>query len=297
MKIGFIGLGAMGAPMAQNLIAARHEVALWNRTRAKAEAVAAGKAQVAATPAEATRSAAAVVTMLADDAALAEVMYAPGGVREALAPDAVHVSMSTISVEFSRGLAGVHRERGQHYVAAPVFGRPEAAAARRLTIIAAGAAAALARCQPIFDAVGHRTFVVGEEPGRANLVKLSGNFMIAAMLETLSEAFALVRKSGIDPEQWLDIMTETLFPAPIYKSYGSLMARRQFSPPGFRLVLGLKDVQLVLAAAGEQTVPMPLASLVRDSALAAVAAGLGDQDWAALARVAEARAGISDSSA
>ena len=200
--------------------------------------------------------------------------------------------MSTISVALSDRLAEAHRNAGQAYVAAPVFGRPEAAAAAKLFIVAAGAEGALAHCQPLFDAMGQRTFVVGDKPSSANLVKLSGNFLLAAMIECLGEAFALVRKGGIEPHLYLEILTNTLFSAPAYKTYGTIIANQQYEPAGFKMSLGLKDIRLALAAADALAAPMPVASLVHDHFLAGVAQGAGDSDWSALARLAAANAGL-----
>ena len=292
MKIGFIGLGNMGLPMARNLLKAGHELTVYNRTPQKAQPLQADGAKVAATPAEAALTAEAVITMLADDAAVEAVVSGHDGILQAMRPGALHVGMSTISVELSRRLAKLHEDRGQAYCAAPVFGRPQAAEAAALFVVAAGAPEAVERCAPIFSAVGKKTFVVGADASQANLVKLSGNFLIVAMMGSLAQAMALVRKHGIDPTRWLDVMTEALFPAPIYKSYGGMMAREQFTPAGFRLLLGLKDVHLLLEAAERAAVPMPIASALRDDLIAGVAHGMGDDDWSSLARVASERAGL-----
>jgi 3-hydroxyisobutyrate dehydrogenase-like beta-hydroxyacid dehydrogenase len=292
MQIGFIGLGHMGSGMARNLIKAGHTVIAYNRTRDKAEALQREGAQVAERPAEAARSAA-VITMLADDEAVEAVTFGPDGILAALPPGAIHISMSTISVALSERLAAAHAKAGQGYVAAPVFGRPEAAAAAKLFIVAAGAAKAVATCQPLFDALGQKTFVFGEEPPKANFVKLSGNFLIASIIESLGEAVALARKAGIDPKPYVDFLTSTLFAAPVFKTYGGLIAAEQYSPPGFRAVLGLKDIRLALAAAEGQKVPMPVASLVRDHLLSLIAQGGADLDWSALGQLAARNAGLS----
>jgi 3-hydroxyisobutyrate dehydrogenase-like beta-hydroxyacid dehydrogenase len=189
-------------------------------------------------------------------------------------------------------LAEAHRKGGHGYVAAPVFGRPEAAAAAKLFIVAAGADEALARCRPLFDALGQRNFVIGARPSEASLVKLTGNFLIASVLESLGEAFALIRKAGIDPERFLDVMTNSLFAAPLYRTYGTIIAEDKDPADGFRMSLGLKDLRLVLAAADAETVPMPIASLIRDHFIEAVAEGQGDSDWSGLGRLALRRAGI-----
>jgi 3-hydroxyisobutyrate dehydrogenase-like beta-hydroxyacid dehydrogenase len=291
MDVGFIGLGQMGQAIALNLVKAGHRVVVYNRTRAKAEALAAQGAQVAESMADACRRPV-LITMLADDAAVEGVFFGSGNGLSALGKGAVHISMSTISVALSERLAEAHRTAGQSYVAAPVFGRPEAAAAAKLFVVAAGPEATLAQCQPLFDAIGQRTFVVGDKPSAANLVKLSGNFLLAAVIECLGEAFALTRKGGVDPHLYLEILTSTLFSAPAYKTYGTIIANQRYEPAGFKMTLGLKDIRLALAAADALATPMPVASLVHDNFLAGVGRGEGDSDWAALARLAAANAGL-----
>jgi 3-hydroxyisobutyrate dehydrogenase-like beta-hydroxyacid dehydrogenase len=291
MDVGFIGLGHMGAPMALNLLKAGHRVTVYNRTRGKAEALAREGAQVAERVADACHGDV-LITMLSDDRAVEDVVFSEGGALNALDRNAIHISMSTISVALSDRLAEAHGKAGQGYVAAPVFGRPEAAAAARLFIIAAGADGTIARCQPLFDAMGQQTFVISAKPSEANLVKLTGNFLIASMLESLGEAFALVRKSGLDPHRYLNILTSTLFSAPVYRTYGSIIAEDRLPADGFKMSLGLKDMRLALAAADARTVPMPVASLVRDHFIEAVAQGKGDADWSGLAQLAARRAGL-----
>jgi 3-hydroxyisobutyrate dehydrogenase-like beta-hydroxyacid dehydrogenase len=291
MDVGFIGLGRMGTPMALNLLNAGHRVTVYNRTLAKAEALAPRGAHVAGRVADACRGDF-LITMLSDDAAVEDVVFGEGGALAALGRNAIHISMSTISVALSDRLAEAHAKAGQGYVAAPVFGRPEAAAAAKLFIIAAGADAALVRCQPLFDVLGQETFVIGARPSMANLVKLSGNFLIASVLESLGEAFALVRKSGIDPQRYLDILTRTLFSASVYRTYGPIIAAGSVPANGFRISLALKDMRLALAAADASAVPMPVASLIRDHFIEAVAQGEGNADWSGLARLAARRAGL-----
>jgi 3-hydroxyisobutyrate dehydrogenase-like beta-hydroxyacid dehydrogenase len=291
MNIGFIGLGAMGSPMAENLLKAGHTVTAYNRTRARAEALTAKGAQVAATPAEACRGDV-VITMLADDAALEAVALGPGGILASLPAGAIHIGLSTISVALSERLAEAHRRAGSVYIAAPVFGRPEAAAAAKLFVVAAGPAAAIARCRLIFEAIGQKTYEVGEKAFAANVIKLSGNFMLAAMVEGLGEALALVRKHGLDPAQFLELITSSIFTAPAYKIYGSIMVREAYQPAGFKVPLALKDLRLMLAAGEAAGVPLPLASLVRDHAIAAIARGYGDWDWSAVAKIAAENAGL-----
>lgn len=291
MDVGFIGLGHMGAAMARNLLKAGHRVWAYNRTRAKAEALAREEAQVAASIAKACE-AEVLITMLADDAALEAILFGEDGILNALPQNRIHVSMSTISVGLSERLARLHQEKGQLYVAAPVFGRPEAAAAAKLFIVTAGPAQALEICRPLFDALGQKTFVTSEKPPDANLVKLAGNFLIAATIESLGEAIALVRKAGIDPHLFVEILTGTLFSAPVHKTYGGLIADENYEPAGFSMTLGLKDLRLALAAAEQLNVPLPIASLVRDHFLSGLAQGQGGSDWAALARLSAKTAGL-----
>lgn len=291
MDVGFIGLGQMGRAIALNLVKAGHRVAAYNRTRARAEALASEGAEIADSVADAARRPV-VITMLADDHAVEEVFFGEGKGLSALGAGAVHISMSTISVALSERLVEAHRKAGHAYVAAPVFGRPEAAAAAKLFVVAAGPQETLTRCQPLFDAIGQRTFVIGDEPPAANLVKLSGNFLIAAMIESLGEAVALVRKGGVDPHRYVEILTNTLFSAPAYKTYGTIIANEQYEPAGFKMTLGLKDIRLALAAADTLAAPMPVASLVHDHFLAGVAQGAGESDWAGLARLAAQNAGL-----
>jgi 3-hydroxyisobutyrate dehydrogenase-like beta-hydroxyacid dehydrogenase len=230
--------------------------------------------------------------MLSDDHAVEEVVFDPGQVLATLPRGSVHVSSSTISVALSRKLAAVHQQHGQHYLSVPVFGRPEAAAAAKLFIVAAGDAKQIERCRPLFEAMGQKTFVAGDEPPMANVIKVAGNFLITAVMEGLAEAFALARKSNVDAGQMLEILTGSLFPAPLFKNYGAMIAQEKFEPVGFKLRLGAKDNRLVLSAAEEAGVPMPLASLVRDHFIAAMAQGMADSDWAAVAKIIYRNAGL-----
>jgi 3-hydroxyisobutyrate dehydrogenase-like beta-hydroxyacid dehydrogenase len=290
MKAGFIGLGNMGLPMARNLLKAGHDVTVYHRTRERAESLRAEGASIANQAGDACGSDV-LITMLADDRAMRTVVFGEQLIPR-LATGAVHVSMSTISVALAKELAQTHTEAGSQFISAPVFGRPEAAEAAKLAIVAAGPAKAIEKCQPLLDAMGHRTFVVGEEASKANTVKLSGNFLILSVIESLGEAYALLRKSGVAPEQFLEIMTSTLFAAPVYKTYGNLIAKEQFLPAGFKLSLGLKDVSLVLAAAADARAPMPVASLVRDHILAAIARNGEDLDWSSFSRISAENAGL-----
>lgn len=292
MRVGFIGLGNMGSAMARNLIKAGHALTVYNQTKARAEELRPLGATVAGTPGEAASDAEALITMVTDDRAVEDVAFGRGHVLDALPSGAIHISMSTISVALSRRLAAAHGDKKQHYVAAPVFGRPDAAAAARLFIAAAGPADQIARCQVLFDAMGQKTFVVGSDAPAASLVKVTANFLITTVIESLGEAFALIRKSGVDPEKFLEVLTESLFASPVYRTYGGMIAADNFEPVGFSMRLGRKDNRLVLAAAEETAVPMPMASLIRDRMLTATAQGLGEADWAAIARISLREAGL-----
>jgi 3-hydroxyisobutyrate dehydrogenase-like beta-hydroxyacid dehydrogenase len=230
--------------------------------------------------------------MLADDAAVEALVLGRDGAADGLPRGAVHASMSTISPALSRTLAKEHAARGQQYVAAPVFGRPEAAAAAKLTIVAAGAAAAVERCRPLFQAMSQAVEVLGEDPPAANVLKIGGNFLLAAAIEALGEAYALMRKHGIEPARFLEIANGRLLRSPVYENYGKLIAEERYQPAGFKLRHGLKDTRLALAAGDEVEVAMPIAGLVRDQYLSAMAWGWGDIDWAGLARVSAVDAGL-----
>lgn len=291
MRIGFIGLGQMGSGMAGRLIGAGHEVSVYNRSPARAEPLVAKGARFASTPADAAKGDA-VVTMVAEDSALEAVVYGAEGILGALPKGAIHVSCSTISVALAERLTADHEKAGQRFVAAPVFGRPPAAATGQLFVAAAGEAGALTDAAPIFAAIGQRTFTLSDKPSAANLVKLSGNFLIACVIETLGEAMALVEKDGIDPHQYLEFLTSTLFSAPVYKTYGTLIADRAFEPAGFAAPLGQKDIRLVLAAAEALQVPMPAASLLRDRLLTLRATHGEEIDWSAMGALAARDAGM-----
>ena len=290
MKIGFIGLGNMGSAMAMNLLKAGHNVTVYNRTAQKAKPLIDQGAHPAADPAETSR-ADVVFTMLADDRAVESVSFGESGILAHLQPGSVHISSSTISVDLSQKLAAAHEKQNQRFIAAPVFGRPEAAAAGDLIVVVAGRADAIDRCTPLFDVIGQRTFRFGLQPSAANLIKLSGNFLIASVLESLSEAMALVGKAGIDQHEYVDFLTSTLFAAPVYKTYGVLIADRKFQPAGFAAPLGLKDVRLTLAAGEQFRVPLPLASLIRDRFLALLARGGDSLDWSAISQIAVEESG------
>jgi 3-hydroxyisobutyrate dehydrogenase-like beta-hydroxyacid dehydrogenase len=292
MNLAFLGLGNMGLPMARNLHNAGHRVVVWNRTISKADQLRAEGVTVAASVAEAVRGADTVVSMMADDHAVSTVTLGLGGIAENLAPNAIHVSCSTISVALSQTLAAEHTKRGQRYVSAPVFGRPEAATAAKLFIVAAGEAPDLERCKPIFGAIGQRTFVIGPKPELANVMKLCGNFLILTTIESLGESIALARKYGIDAHEFVDFLTNTLFGAPVFKNYGAIIADERYQPAGFKMRLGLKDVRLAMAAAETVDVALPMASVVRDHILTALGRGMEDLDWSATAKLAAENAGL-----
>ena len=276
--------------MAANLLRAGHEITVYNRTPGKERALVEQGAHAAGQVADACRGEA-VMTMLADDGAVEGVVFGDQGVIGSLGTGAIHLSMSTISVALSEELAAAHAKAGQRFVAAPVFGRPDVAAAGKLFIVAAGAPDAVTACSPLFEALGQKTFSFGDEPQAANLIKLSGNFLLAAVIEGLGEAMALVGKAGIDRRQYLELLTSTLFTAPVYKTYGGLIAEEKFEPAGFAAPLGYKDIRLMLAAADRLRVPMPVASLLRDRFLTLLAQGGEALDWSGIGQLAAKDAG------
>ncbi|MBV9302961.1 MAG: NAD(P)-dependent oxidoreductase [Acidobacteriaceae bacterium] len=291
MKIGYIGLGKMGSGIARNLLRAGHELIVFNRTGEKAEALAGEGAHIAGSLGEACREREAVMTMLADDPAVAGVVFGEHGIASSLEPESVHISQSTISTRLAKQLASEHRNRGHEFVSAPVFGRPEIAEAGKLVVVVAGDRKTVERCRPLFDAIGRATFIAGSEPWQANAVKLCGNFMIASMIEAFSEAYATLRKCAVDHHLFREVMNE-LFGSPIYKNYGRIVADQEFDPPGFTLMLGLKDIRLVLEAAEDVNAPMPLASVIRNHMISGVAQGQEDLDWSSIARVLARNAGL-----
>jgi len=284
----------MGSGMAANLVRAGHDVTVFNRSADRRRPLVDLGAREAATVAEACKGDV-VITMLADDAALQLVALGEQGIVGRLRKGGTHISMSTVSIEMIRNLTKAHEGAGQRFVAAPVFGRPEMAAAAKLFIVAAGDADAIRACQPLFDALGQRTFQLGIEPAAASLVKLSGNFLLAATIETLGEALALVRKAGIDPGTFIDLLTSTLFPAPAYRTYGTLIAEGKFQPAGFAASLGHKDVRLVLGASESLRVPMPVASLLNERFVRLLAQGREQLDWSAIGQLAAEDAGLAAS--
>lgn len=289
MNIGFLGLGTMGRPMAANLVKAGHHVRVWNRSQEPVAALAAEGAFAAATPQEASNDAEIVVSMLADDEATRAVVI-DGGALEAMTPGSVHINMATVSVACARDLERRHHDKGVRYVAAPVLGRVNVAEAGQLNILAAGDPGALRDVQPIFDILGQKTWVFGDRPEQANAVKLAVNTMIAAAIGAMGEGIALSQGYGIPKADFVDLITSTIFSAPVYKGYGGAIAEERFEPAGFKLALGLKDVRLTMEAAESAHVPLPIASVLRDNHLDSLAHGEGHWDWAALARVSTRRA-------
>ncbi|TRW16730.1 NAD(P)-dependent oxidoreductase [Glacieibacterium frigidum] len=285
MKIGFIGLGQMGSAIAANLLAAGHELSVWNRSPEKAQPLVDTGARLAASPADAAQGEV-VMTLLADDAALEAVVYGANGI---LGSPALHVSHSTISIALAERLTA---DQSDGFVSAPVFGRPAAAQGAKLFVAAAGDGKALDLCEPLFAAIGQRTFRIGDHPPAANLVKLSGNFMIMAAVEAMAEAMTLAEKGGVPPAVLLEVLTGTLFDAPVYHSYGAILLEQKFRPAGFAAPLGLKDMGLADAAATTFKVPMPILGIVRDHLRAVIAQEGDDIDWAATALAVRRAAGL-----
>jgi len=291
MNLAFIGLGKMGTGIAHNLLRAGHKLAVYNRSPEKAQALAEEGALVANSPADACREVEAVMTMVSDDHALDQVVFGKDGIAAAMKDNCVHISHSTISTAMARRLSAEHTQRKQGFLSAPVFGRPEAAEAKKLLVLAAGPRDLIERCRPLLDAIGRQTFVVGAEPWQANITKLCGNFMIISAIEAFGEASATLRKAEVAPEMFLEVMT-ALFGSPVITNYGRAIVEEKFEPAGFALRLGLKDVRLMLAASEECTAPMPLASVVRDQFIAALAHGQGEKDWSSVSQVAARAAGL-----
>jgi 3-hydroxyisobutyrate dehydrogenase-like beta-hydroxyacid dehydrogenase len=291
MKVGFIGLGHMGTAMAARVLRAGHEVTVHNRTPSKAQALIDQGALLAARVADACNGDV-VITMLADDDAVEDVVFGESGVLQSLGERTIHVSMSTTGVALSKRLADTHANAGLRFVAAPVFGRPEVAAQGKLFIVAAGKPDVIEACMPLFNAIGQKTTRIGEVPQAANLVKLSGNFITASVMEALSEAMALIRKGGIDPHRYFELLTSTLFTCPVFTNYGVVIANGKRQPGGFAASLGEKDMRLALAAAQTLRVPMPLASLVHDRLQTLIARGGEQVDFSALGQLAANDAGL-----
>lgn len=293
--VGFVGLGAMGLPMARNLLKAGYGVRVFNRTVSRAEGLSTQGATVLTSPRAVAEQAPIVVSIMADDAALESVALGPNGILAGLTKDGIHVDMSTVSPDASKMLSQRYRERGVHYIAAPVFGRPEAAAAAKLWICPAGPSAVVERCRPLFNAMGQGVIVVGEDPHLANVLKLVGNFFVISAIETLSEALTLAEKSGLKADTVLEVV-KALLPGPLFQGYGGRMARSEFVPPGFVLRLGLKDVGLMRKLAEQGSAPLPIADIMHEHLRAAAAKGRGELDWGAVITVVRELAGLAPGS-
>lgn len=291
MKAAMIGLGSMGLPMAQNLLKAGVELTVWNRTKSRADELIAKGARWAETPAQAAQGQQIVITMVSKDSVLEEVTLGEHGFARVLKNGAVHVSMSTVSAETSEKLQAAHQAEGAHYLAAPVFGRPDAAAAKMLFILSAGPASAREQAAPYLAAMGQKTFELGDEPRLANIIKLCGNFMIMGLIESMGEALTLCEKNGMPRQLFVDILSQSIFPAPIVANYGKQIADQAYEPPRFKLELGLKDANLVLESAAEAGMAMPLAQLMQARFQTAVANGRGQWDWTGAAYNISADAG------
>ena len=294
MKIGFVGLGPMGSRMAARLLSAKHEVTVWNRSRGKAADLLASGASEARSPAEAADDADVVVSMIANDEAVEAVTLGVDGIAAGLAPGALHVSCSTISVELAKRLDAAHAEFGQGFVSATVLGRPPAADAGKLFVMAAGDPTAIERARPITQAFGQRLFIVGDEPWKSNLVKLCANFMIFSTIEQFAEVFAMGGKAGVPEATIFEVLSNSFCSAPVHLNYGKLILDRAFSPPGGPMALGKKDNDLLLEAGETFGVALPMASLLRDRFITSLARGDGDLDFAALSKRAREDAGLSD---
>jgi len=292
MKVAFLGLGRMGSGIAANILRAGHDLAVWNRSKEKAEPLVRDGAQLAHTPKQAAEGRDMVITMLADDAALEQVLSGGDGLIAGLEANALHVSMSTIAVATADAVAARHASHGQRFISACVFGRPDAAAAAILFVVAGGDSAEIARARPVLEAISQRVFEVGERPSAANLVKLCGNFAILAAIETMGEAMALAEKGGVGKAKLLEVLTGTLFDAPAYRTYGPILVNESFRPAGFAAPLGLKDMRLAGEAAYDSVTPMPLLSLLRDRLLETIAREGPDIDWSGVARTSAKDAGL-----
>ncbi len=284
MKVGLIGLGRMGKGMGQRLLGGGHDLLVFNRSAGKAGDLEQAGARSVSTLADVCLGRDIVISMVSDDAALNEVALGDGGIRQSMAAGGVHVAMGTHSAAAIQALAAAHASSGQTLVAAPVLGRPDAAAAGQLVIVAGGPAEAIKRCEPAFQVMGRKIAEAGPKPESAIAIKLANNFVLACAIEAMAEGFALVRKYGVQPQVFYEVITEGLFAAPAYKVYGKLMVDQAYDKPGFTAALGLKDVKLALAAGELAKVPLPSGSVVRDRLIGAIAHGDADKDWSVLAR-------------
>lgn len=293
IAIAFIGLGAMGLPIATRLLEAGHQLRIYNRTSDRAAPLVAHGAELVGTPAAAVEPDGLVLTMLADDAALETVTTGADGILDRLDGGGVHASLSTIAPRTARRLAEAHARKNACYVSAPVFGRPEAAAAGTLSVLMAGDAIGKERLRPTLPAISRAVYDLGDDPGAANAVKLAGNFLIASAMQAMAEAFTLCERQGLERGQVSKLFAETLFDCPIYRNYGQAIADQVYRPAGFRLPLGLKDIRLVLQVADDARVPMPFAHVLHQSLLSLLAQGHEDLDWSALGYAVSQSAGLS----
>ncbi len=294
MNIGFIGLGQMGRGMALRLLQAGHTLTVFNRTRSAADPHVALGAKVAASPID-LLGAEIVISMLSDDAAV-QSLCIDSGLAAHMRAGTIHLNMATTSLAVARTLGEIHAKGKSYYLSAPVFGRPHVAEQGQLDIIAAGPAAALARCKPLFDVMGKQTFIVGESPEHANVIKIARNFLLGTIIESLSEATALVRKAGVEAAPFINILTSTSLSAPAYKNYGRMIVERAFEPAQFKLDLAQKDVGLALSTAAALGMTLPIGDLMLDQIKKGIAAGHGEKDWVGLADYIADQAGLQPSS-
>jgi len=291
MKVGFIGLGNMGVPMAENLLKSGNELTVFNRTREKAQPLLDKGARLGTSPADVARQSEVVFTMLADDQAVEEVTLGENGVLDALPEGAIHVSCSTISLNSVTKLAKAHAEKNRQFVSATVLGRPDAAAAAQLRVMVAGPPEAREKIRPLIEAIGNRIFICGDEAPMANAVKLGNNFLIVSFIECFAEAMTMVRKHGVDPAVYLEVV-KSFFGSHVYANYGQIMLDRRWEPAGFKLRLGYKDVKLMLEAGEMAGAPMPVADVIKNRFIECVARGWGELEWAAILKAVEADAGL-----
>lgn len=284
LKVGFIGLGSMGLPMAENLLKNDYEIVVYNRTKSKCQELNTKGAIIANTPAEAASHTDIIFTILSDDTAVENVVFGDEGILEGLQPGGIHVSISTISVHLAKKLSADHEHARQHFVSSTVLGRPEAAAAAALRFIVAGPEEARKKVMPILQMLGQDVFTVGDQAYLSNVAKLGNNFLLVSMLESLSEILVMVEKHGVEPKQFLEIIN-SLFASPVYNTYGKMIVNEQFDPAGFKLKLGLKDVNLMIDAANEVSTELPIATLAQSHYSYAIEKGWGDLDWAAIKKV------------
>jgi hypothetical protein len=283
MKVGFIGVGRMGQVMARRLIDAKHDVGIYNRTAAKAKSLTDAGATLLSSIAEAARFGEAVYTMLADDTALEDVVFQDGGLLQSLPQGGIHICAGTHGIAAIREIKAAHAGTGQILITAPMLGRPEVVASGQAGIVASGEAQALARCKPLFDAIGRRTFEAGADPEAAAAIKIANNFVLGCAIEAMGEGFSLTRKYGVEPAVFYDVMTDGLFNCSAYKVYGKIIVDESYAKVGQMAVLGLKDADLALVAGGLAGVPLPSGNVWRDRLVGAVAHGDGDKDWAVMA--------------